>query len=172
LSSGRPFIPRLKPRAFWPDFCKAVRALAKAHQRVRRARADFHHKTALALVRQFDTIYHGDLQTANMIKNHHLAKSITDAGWSAFLAILPFKAAEAGKTVVAVPPAFTSQACSSCGVLVHKGLSVRWHSCPACGTSLHRDHNAAKNILRVGTHRSGARQTPQAATWAVGPSVA
>ena len=124
--------------------------LAKAHQHVRRARADFHHKTALALVRQYDTIYHEDLQTANMVRNHHLAQSIADAGWSTFLSILSFKAVYAGKTVVAVPAAFTSQACSGCGVLVQKGLSVRWHSCPDCGTSLHRDHNAARNILARG----------------------
>src|SRR5262249_4243583 len=143
---------------------KAVHHLARAHQRVRRARADFHHKTALALVRQYDTIYHEDLQTANLLRNHHLAKSISDAGWSAFLRILSFKAAEAGKTVVAVPPAFPTQACSGCGVLVHKGLSVRWHLCPDCGTSLHRDHNAARNILRVGTERRGAGLAPQALT--------
>ena len=91
-----------------------------------------------------------------MLKNHHLAKSIADAGWSAFLSILSFKAVEAGKTVVAVPPAYTSQACSGCGVLVHKGLSVRWHSCPDCGASLHRDHNAAKNIHILGQRIRGA----------------
>jgi putative transposase len=129
---------------------KAVHLLARAHQRVRRARADFHHKTALGLVRAYDTISHEDLQTAHMLKNHHLAKSIADAGWGAFLGTLSFKAVEAGKTVVAVPPAYTSQACSGCGVLVSKGLSVRWHACPDSGTSLHRDHNAARNILRVG----------------------
>ena len=134
---------------------KAVVLLAKAHQRVRRARADFHHKTALQLVRQYDVIYHEDLQTANMVKNHHLAKSIADAGWSQFLSILSFKAACAGREVVAVNPAYTSQACSGCGVLVAKGLSVRWHTCPECGTSLHRDHNAAKNIERLGQSLRG-----------------
>jgi putative transposase len=137
---------------------KAVRLLAKAHQRVRRARADFHHKTALALVRQYDTIYYEDLQTATMLRNHRLAKSIADASWCAFLTILAFKAACAGKQAIAVPPAYTSQRCSGpqCGVLVAKGLSVRWHACPECGTSLHRDHNAARNIERAGQALRGA----------------
>ncbi len=151
---------------------KAVRCLARAHLKVRRARQDFHHKTALALVRAFDTIYHEDLQTANLLKNHHLAKSIADAGWSAFLSILAFKAAYAGKRAVAVPPAYTSQACSGCGVLVTKGLSVRWHTCPACGTSLHRDQNAALNIMALGKKQSGAGQAPQALTQPVGAYVA
>jgi putative transposase len=132
-----------------------VTLLAKAHQTVRRQRQDFHHKTALALVRQNDVIYHEDLRTANMVKNHHLAKSITDAGWAAFLTILSFKAACAGRSVVAVPPAYTSQICSGCGVVVQKGVSVRWHSCPGCGTSLHRDHNAAKNIPWLGQSLQG-----------------
>ncbi len=134
---------------------KAVVLLAKAHQTVKRQRQDFHHKTALALVREYDTIYHEDVQVANMVRNHHLAKSISDAGWSGFLAILSFKAANAGSSVVAVDPAFTSQACSGCGVLVAKGLSVRWHSCPDCGTSLHRDHNAARNIQWRGQRLRG-----------------
>jgi putative transposase len=134
---------------------KAVTLLAKAHLTVKRQRADFHHKTALQLVRENDTIYHEDLRTANMLKNHHLAKSISDAGWAQFLSILNAKAAYAGRRVVAVPPAYTSQTCSGCGVLVAKGLSVRWHTCPDCGTSLHRDHNAAKNIERLGQSRQG-----------------
>ena len=66
-----------------------------------------------------------------------------------FLSILTFKAVGAGKRVQMVNPAFTSQTCSGCGALVQKGLSVRWHSCPDCGASLHRDHNAALNILRL-----------------------
>jgi putative transposase len=144
----------------------AVCWLARAHQTVRWQQADFHHKTAL--VRAYDAFYHEDLQVANLVRNHHLAKSIADAGWGAFLAILSFKAANAGRSVVVVDPAFTSQACSACGVVVQKGLSVRWHTCPDCGTSLHRDHNAARNIqwrghrlrglagLPAGTHREPA----------------
>jgi putative transposase len=134
---------------------KAVQLLARAHLKVKRQRQDFHHKVALQLVQTNDTIYHEDLQTANMLKNHHLAKSISDAGWSIFLTILNAKAAWAGRRVVAVPPASSSQACSGCGVMVAKGLSVRWHSCPDCGTSLHRDHNAAKNIERLGQRLRG-----------------
>jgi putative transposase len=123
---------------------KAVVLLAKAHRTVRRQRQDFHHKTALALVRANDVIYHEELQAANMLRNHHLAKSI-----------LSSRAACAGRRVVAVNPAFTSQRCSGCGVIVSKGLSVRWHACPDCGTSQHRDHNAAKNIERLGQSLQG-----------------
>jgi putative transposase len=141
---------------------KAVQLLAKAHQKVRRQRQDFHHKTALALVQQNDTIYHEDLQVRNMVRNHHLAKSISDAGWAAFLSILSNKAACAGRSVVAVPPAYTSQTCSGCGRVVWKGLSVRWHQCPYedCGTSLHRDHNAAKNIEWAGRALRGGAGVP------------
>jgi putative transposase len=134
---------------------KAVTLLAKAHQTVRRQRQDFHHKTALQLVRANDVIYHENLQPANMVKNHHLAKSITDAGWGAFLTILMYKAAWAGRRVIGINPAYTSQVCSGCGVVVQKGLSVRWHACPDCGTSLHRDHNAARNIERLGQSLRG-----------------
>jgi putative transposase len=139
---------------------KAISLLAKAHQTVRRQRTDFHHKTALQLVRQYDVIYHEELRVANMVRNHHLAKSIMDAGWGAFLIILSFKAASAGRRVAAVDPAFTSQACSGCGVIVQKGLSVRWHGCPECGTSLHRDHNAAKNIQWRGQRLRGLAGLP------------
>jgi putative transposase len=134
---------------------KAVMLLAKAHQTVRRQRADFHHKTALALVRENDAIYHESLQVRNLVKNHHLAKSISDAGWGAFLTILTHKAAWAGRRIVAVNPAYTSQRCSGCGEVVYKGLSVRWHRCPLCGASLHRDHNAARNIERLGQSLQG-----------------
>ncbi len=143
---------------------KAVALLAKAHQHIRNQRRDFHHREARKLVQAYDVIYHEDLRVANMVRNHHLAKSIGDAGWSVFLAILPFKAVGAGKRVQAVNPAFTSQACSGCGVIVAKGLSVRWHSCPECGASLHRDHNAALNILRLGQEQSRRGDRRQAST--------
>jgi putative transposase len=139
---------------------KAVTLLAKAHQTVRRQRRDFHHKTALTLVRGNDVMYHEDLQVRNLVQNHHLAQSISDAGWRAFLSILTDKAACAGREVVAVNPAFTSQACSGCGVIVAKGLSVRRHSCPECGTELHRDHNAARNIQWRGQRLRGLAGAP------------
>jgi putative transposase len=134
-----------------------VQLLARVPQKVKRQRADFQHKTAaLRLVREHATRYHEDLQTANMVKDHHLAKSIPDGGWRRCLSIRAATAADAGRRVVAVPPAYTSQACSGCGVLVPKGLSVRWHACPDCGPRLHRDHNAAKNRERLGQSRRGA----------------
>jgi putative transposase len=106
---------------------KAVRCLARAHQHVKRQRADFHHKTALHLLRQYDTIYLEALRIANMVRNRHLAKSISDAGWARFRAILEAKAAYAGGRVIAVPAQYTSQDCSGCGERVPKRLSVRAH---------------------------------------------
>jgi putative transposase len=125
---------------------KAVRLLARKHQHVCRQRTDFHHKTALALLRTYDTIFLEELRIANMVRNHHLAKSISDAGWAQFRTILEAKAAWAGRQVIAVPPAYTSQDCSGCGERVKKSLSVRTHVCPSCGLVLDRDENAARNI--------------------------
>jgi putative transposase len=151
---------------------KAVHLLKRHHQTVQRQRRDFHHKTALALLRQYDTIYLEDLRVANMVRNRHLAKSISDAGWAAFRTILEAKAACAGRQVIAVPPAYTSQDCSGvlpngsrCGERVPKSLSVRTHVCPSCGLVLDRDENAALNIRRAG-------QARQARTWPVAASVA
>jgi len=129
---------------------KAVYCLGRAHQTVKRQRADFHHKTALTLLRQYDTIYLEDLRVANMVRNHHLAKSISDAGWAQFRAILEAKAACAGRRVVAVPPAYTSQDCSGCGARIPKSLSVRTHVCTTCGLVMDRDENAARNIQWAG----------------------
>ncbi len=129
---------------------KAVGLLQRAHQHVKRQRADFHHKTALKLLRTYDTISLEDLQVANMVRNHRLSKSISDAGWAQFRSILVFKAACAGKQVIAVPAQYTSQDCSGCGTRVPKSLSVRTHVCASCGLILDRDENAARNIQWAG----------------------
>ena len=129
---------------------QAVDHLQRAHQTVQRQRADFHHKTALAVLRQYDTIYLEDLRVANLVRNRHLAKSISDAGWAQFRTILEAKAACAGRRVVAVPAQFTSQDCSGCGERVPKSLSVRTHVCTTCGLVLDRDENAARNIQWAG----------------------
>src|SRR5262249_8849715 len=97
---------------------KAVKLLARAHQTVKRQRLECDQKTAVQLVHKSDTIYHADVQVANLVKNHPLATSLSDAGWRLFLTIRAFKAACAGKQGVAVPPASTSQTCSGCGVVV------------------------------------------------------
>jgi putative transposase len=129
---------------------KAVDRCARRYQTVKRQRADFHHKTALMLVRQYDTISLEELRVANMVRNHHLAKSIADAGWAQFRTILEGKAAYAGRRVIVVPAQYTSQDCSGCGERVPKSLSVRTHICPICGLVLDRDENAARNIQWAG----------------------
>src|SRR5262249_40459401 len=99
---------------------KAVQLLARKHQKVRRQRNDFQHKAALDLLRQYDVMYVEDLQVRNMVRTPHLAKSISDAGWAQFRTILEGKAAYAGRRVIAVPPAYTSQDCSGCGERIEK----------------------------------------------------
>src|SRR5947209_906815 len=84
-----------------------------------------------------------------------LNKSIQDAGWSQFITMCEYKAGYAGVSVVRVDPKYTSQVCSGCGTVRKKELSERWHSCD-CGTELDRDHNAALNILRLGSSQQGA----------------
>jgi putative transposase len=127
---------------------KAVGLLARQHQKVANQRKDFHHKTALGIIREYDEIAVEDLNIAGMMKNHHLAKSISDAAWGTFIQILSNKAECAGRRVWNVPAAFTSQDCSGCGNQVRKPLAIREHRCVGCGLVLHRDHNAALNIKK------------------------
>lgn len=129
---------------------KAVKLLAKHHLKVKRTRRDFAHKISRRLINEYGFIVVEDLRIKNMIQNHHLAKSISDASWGQFINILSAKAEEAGREVILVNPNGTSQICSACGALIPKSLSTRIHSCPYCGLSLERDLNAALNILRLG----------------------
>jgi putative transposase len=131
---------------------KARVLLAKAHQNVARARKDFHHKVAYALVHAFDTIYIENLSIGNMLKNHCLARAISDVAWGQFFQILKNKAERAAKIVMDVAPYNTSQICSGCGRIVPKALSCRVHRCPYadCGLNVHRDKNSAEQIRKVG----------------------
>ncbi|WP_286392451.1 RNA-guided endonuclease InsQ/TnpB family protein [Pseudanabaena mucicola] len=137
---------------------KAIKRLAKKHLQVSRQRKDFAVKTARCVVRSNDLIAYEDLQIRNMVKNHKLAKSISDASWSMFCQWVEYFGKVFGKVTVAVPPQYTSQNCSNCGKQVVKTLSQRTHHCGHCGTVLDRDHNAALNILAIGLNRVGHTQ--------------
>jgi len=129
---------------------KAVKLLAKQYEKVKNQRKDFAHKLARNIVNTYGYIAVEDLQIANMVQNHHLSKSISDAGWGQFLGFLAYKAEEAGRQFVRVNPSGTTQRCSNCGTIVPKTLSVRIHRCPVCGLVLPRDYNSALDILRLG----------------------
>lgn len=133
---------------------KAINKLRRKHLKVSRQRKDFAVKTALCAVKSNDFVAYEDLQVRNMVKNHKLAKSISDAAWSQFAQWVQYFGKVCGKTVVAIAPQYTSQQCSSCGNLVKKTLSTRTHIC-GCGTLLDRDHNASLNILAKGLKQSG-----------------
>ena len=127
---------------------KARQRLAKAHLKVQRQREDFARKQANALVSSHDLIAYEDLRITNMVKNHHLAKSINDAAWGKYLAWVNYYGALHAIAVIKVAPQYTSQDCSQCGTRVQKTLSVRTHICPTCGLVMDRDENAAHNILK------------------------
>ena len=106
-----------------------------------------------------DTVAVENLRIQNMLKNHHLARAISEQSWGLLLTQLEYKAARAGLRFVKVAAAYTSQDCSGCGQVVPKGLSQRVHACPHCGLVLDRDKNAAINILRRAvTGSAGANQ--------------
>ncbi|HET9918295.1 MAG TPA: transposase [Ktedonobacteraceae bacterium] len=139
---------------------KAARNVAKTHLKIARQRKDFSFKMAKPYAESCSHICVEDLQITHMVKNHHLAKSIMDAGWGAFLDILSAKAENAGHTVIRVNPRFTSQKCYQCGAIVQKSLSVRTHICPSCGYIADRDVNAAQNILAEGLRLGHSLQEP------------
>jgi len=129
---------------------KCRKIVSRVHERIVNRRNDFSHKLSRRLVNEYDVIAFEDLNIKGMVRNHCLAKSISDAAWNQLLQCITAKAAEAGRVAVAVNPRNTSKACSRCGALVEKTLSDRVHECPHCGLVLDRDHNAAINILRLG----------------------
>ena len=138
-----------------PERRRARKVVARIHERIRNRRHNFVHQQTSKVVNRFDTIALEKLNVKGMQKNRCLSKSISDAAWSHFRAVLAVKAVSAGRRYVEVNPAYTSADCSGCGLRAKKKLSERWHFCPVCGTSLDRDHNAAKNILSQGLLRLG-----------------
>ncbi len=129
---------------------KAVVILQREHERIANQRRDFLYKLSHQLITRYDHIAVEDLRIRNMIQNRHLSKSILDAGWGLFASHLTSKAANAGREVVFVNPAYTSRTCASCGhIALQLKLSQRVFRC-ACGYVADRDENAAKNILQLG----------------------
>ena len=121
--------------------------VAKVHQKIRNQRKDFAHKTARNLVKRFDLIAFEDLQIRNMVQNHHLAKSIMDAGWYQLQRLTASKAEEAGKKVKLCIANGTSQTCHVCGNKQKMTLRERIFRCNQCGNIENRDTNAANVIL-------------------------
>jgi putative transposase len=138
---------------------QAIKKLAKGYLKVRRQRQDFARKTARALIISSDMIAYEDLKIAHLVKNHHLAKSISDASWGLFLSWVRSYGVMAQVPVIAVSPRFTTQDCSGCGCRVQKSLSQRTHVCPQCGLILDRDWNAALNILAAALAWLAAHRT-------------
>ena len=139
-----------------PERKKARKVVARVHERICCRRHDFVHQQARRIVNRYGLIAVEALNVKAMVHNRCLAKSISDAAWSQFRRVLSYKAEEAGRILVAVNPAYTSQDCSACGHRLHKALSVRRHVCPCCGLDCDRDANAARNICRLGLQSAAA----------------
>ena len=133
-------------------YLKQKLKLTRLHLKVANQRNFVHHNLSTWLTDQFDTIVMEDLAVKNMVKNHKLAKSISDASWSTLVSMIAYKATWYGRTFHQIDRfAPSTKTCSSCG---HKldviGLDVREWTCPGCGTTHDRDLNAAQNILDMG----------------------
>jgi len=129
---------------------KKIKLLAKTYEHIANQRRNFLHKLSKKYVDKYDIIVVEKLNILGMLKNHHLAKSISDASWNIFTNMLSYKLKLLEKHLIQVPPHYTSQRCNQCGKIVPKSLSARTHICPECGFIANRDYNAALNILSIG----------------------
>jgi putative transposase len=150
---SRKFVKGAKPQS--NNYHKARKRLGRVHLKVSRQRKDWAIKQARCVVASNDVVVYEDLKIANMVKNHHLAKSISDASWYQYTQWLEYYGKIWDKAVVAISPAYTSQDCSNCGHRAKKSLSTRTHSCTNCGVEICRDTNAAINILKKGMKMLG-----------------
>ena len=133
---------------------KAINRLGRVHLKISRQREEHAKRVARCVIQSNDLVAYEDLRIKNLVKNHCLSKSISDAGWYQFRKWLEYFGAKFGKITVAVNPAYTSQECSKCGTLIKKSLSMRTHACQ-CGFVLDRDWNAAVNILKLALSTTG-----------------
>jgi putative transposase len=131
------------------------KVIARVHERVGWRRENFAHQESRQIVNRFGVICVEDLTVNRMLHTHCLAKSISDAAWSLFFAFLSYKAEEAGRQMVKVNPAYTTQDCSRCHHRQKMPLSERTYHCPCCLLSIDRDLNAAFNIKALGLQSVG-----------------
>ena len=141
--------------------------VARLYEKIANSRTDYLHKCSISIVRRYDTICIEDLNVKGMTRNHHLAKSISDASWGKFVSMLTYKAEWNDKNVVKVYRYFpSSQTCNVCGYVNKqiKDLSVREWVCSECHTHHDRDVNAAINILRFGLNNNNNNNNISAGT--------
>ena len=153
------------------NYHKARNRYARKHLRVSRQRKEYCKRVAYSVIQSNDLIAYEDLNVKGLVRNRHLAKSISDAGWSTFRQWLEYFGFKYGKQTIAVAPHNTSQNCSSCGKKVKKSLSTRTHVCPHCGFVEDRDVNAAINILKLAlctVGHTGTYAWGDLPSWAIG----
>ncbi|MDJ0515271.1 MAG: RNA-guided endonuclease TnpB family protein [Trichodesmium sp. MO_231.B1] len=141
------------------NYHKARIKVARIHAKIKDSRLDYTHKLTTQLIRENQTIVVEDLGVKNMVKNHKLARAISDANWSELVRQLAYKAEWYGRELIKIDRYFpSSKRCSNCGHTVEKlPLNIREWDCPECGSHHDRDINASINILRMGT-RVGVRR--------------
>ncbi|NES79408.1 MULTISPECIES: RNA-guided endonuclease TnpB family protein [Okeania] len=141
------------------NYQKARLKVARIHAKIKDSRLDYTHKLTTQLIKENQTIVVEDLAVKNMVKNHKLARAISDANWGELVRQLEYKAEWYGRELIKIDRYFpSSKRCSNCGHIVEKlPLSIREWDCPECATHHDRDINASVNILRMGT-RVGDRR--------------
>jgi putative transposase len=166
---SKKFRKSAKPQS--KNYHKARSRYARKHLRVSRQRKEYCKRVAYSVIQSNDLVAYEDLNVQGLVRNRHLAKSISDAGWSTFRQWLEYFGFKYGKATIAVIPHNTSQNCSHCGKKVKKSLSTRTHVCPHCGFVGDRDVNAAINILKLAlctVGHTGTYAWGDLPSWAIG----